>query len=200
MSGLTTLLVIAAIVCFVMWLVTMRKEKEAMAGSASAPPSGIAALEAGGVMSVEGLDYIVQQKNRYSAGSSEWFEVKLVGDGDEVWWLGWEEDDEPVITMMQEADFHELGLSPDDLDALDEEGGEIVVDGHAYHLDESGDALFHENCQPSGEPFYYWDFRDSEMEQTIGIECWGDSDYRASVGRFVDGGAVDIYRAGEEED
>jgi len=198
MSPLTILLIIAAIACFVMWLLTMRKEKEDLDHREATPSLG--ELGPGGVISIEGADYMVHQKNRYSSGSSEWFEVKVTDDASEVWWLGWEEDDDTAVTLTQDIDFHALGLSAADLESLAEEGGELVHEGRAYHLDEAGDANYHKDCQPAGEPFYYWDFRDSDVDNTIGIECWDSNNYEASIGRYISVDNIEIYRAeGDDE-
>ena len=49
-------------------------------------------VESGGVILVKGNEYLVEQKNRYTEGGEESFELKLTGDGGMTFWLKWGSD------------------------------------------------------------------------------------------------------------
>ena len=141
----------------------------------------------------------ISAQSELRAGDSEWFEVKLTGDGSETWWLGWEPDDEEQVTLTTEIEFHELTLTPSDLEIFAEEGqGEFEHENSTYYLTGAGEARYHSQDDPIGKEMYYWDFHD-DAKNTIGVVLWASRTYNAYEGRIVAKNLVDILRAEAEE-
>ena len=194
---LLTFLIIAAIIiiALLIWSLTRQKKQE------KTTPSKLTLdeLGPGGIISITGTDYLVEEKNRYRAGDSGWFDAKLTGEGSETWWLGWESDDEQA-TLTAEIEFRELGLAPGDLDEFDEEGqGEFEYKGMTYYLSDWGEARYHRQDEPIGEEMYYWDFYDDNNDYVVGIIQWASGAYNVYSGRVVAKRHVDILRAEGEE-
>jgi hypothetical protein len=191
------IIVALIIIALLIWsLVRQRKEKQE-----KTTPSKLTLddLGPGGIISITGTDYLVEEKNRYRAGDSEWFEVKLTGEGSETWWLGWEPDEEQV-SLTTEIEFRELGITPGDLDTFDEEGsGEFEYESVTYYLSEWGAARYHSQDDPVGEEMYYWDFYDDNDDYIVGVVQWPSGAYNTYAGRAVAKRHVDILRAEAEE-
>ena len=138
----TVLLVVVAIVVVVLLIRTFsnrqEEEQEVEEEPVSAEADSLDDLGVGGVISILGTDYVVEDTGRYVAAGSEWYDAKLTGDDSETWWLGWEDSDE--VTLTTEVEFASLGLSPDDLEAIADEGqGEMEYDGETYVLAEASE-------------------------------------------------------------
>ena len=195
-----TFLIIVAIIIVAILIWSLIKQKRDKLKKSPASKLTLDDLDRGGIISITRTDYLVEEKNRYSAGNSEWFEVKLTGDG-EIWWLGWEPDDERQVTLTKEIEFHELQIAPRDLETFAEEGrGEFEYENVTYHLVETGEARYHRQCEGVGEEMYYWDFHDDSGENTIGVVQWASGAYDAYAGRIMAKSIVDILRAEAEED
>lgn len=61
----------------------------------------------------------------------------------------------------------------------------IVCKGKTYYLDESGAGHMHKEGKRTAE-FIYWDFLDEDGANIVTIEQWGESDFEASAGLFVE--------------
>ena len=196
---LLTLLIIVAIIIAAILIWSFIKQKRDKSEETPAAKSGFDALGPGGIIAITGTDYLVEEKNRYSAEDSEWFEVKLTGEGSETWWLGWEPSDEQV-TLTTEIEFRELALTPEDLEIFAEEGqGEFEHENSTYYLAEAGEARYHKQDDPIGEEMYYWDFYDDDGVNTIGVMLWASRTYNAYTGRTVAKRLVEILRVEAEE-
>jgi hypothetical protein len=192
-------LIIVAIIIVAMLIWSLIRQKKDKPKKTSPSKLSLDDLAQGGIISITGTDYLVEEKNRYSAGDSEWFEAKLTGEGSETWWLGWEPGDEEV-TLTAEIEFQELGLTPEDLEIFAEEGqGEFDYENMTYHLVETGEARYHRQNEPMGDEMYYWDFNDDSGHSVVGVVQWASGAYNTYSGRIVAKSHVDILRTEAEE-
>ncbi|MBC8234357.1 DUF4178 domain-containing protein [bacterium] len=195
-----TFLIIVAIVIIAILIWSLIKQKKEKQEKPKTSKLSLDDLRPGGIISITGTDYLVEERNRYSAGDSEWFEVKLTGDASETWWLSWESDDEQVSLTM-EIEFRGLGLTPGDFETFDEEGqGEFEYENVTYHLSEWGEARYHRQDEPVGDEMYYWDFYDDDGVNTVGVVQWASGAYNAYAGGVVSKRHIDILRAEAEEE
>ena len=63
---------------------------------------------------------------------------------------------------------------------------QIVYNGKTYYLDESGSGHFYEGGKGPSQPFVYWDFIDKEDEHFVSIEQWGETEFEAAAGHYVE--------------
>jgi len=196
-----TILIIVAIVIAIMLIRTLRSKKKAEEPEEEQrfEERTLDDLGVGGVISILGIDYVVQERNRYSAAGTEWYDAKLLGDDNETWWLGWDESDEASLTA--EVPFDGIGLTPADLEAMaDSAEGEIQYGDETYVLAEASEARYHRSDDSDGEQMYYWDFHDESGEKIVGVVLWSSRLYNAFVGSILPRDQVDILRAAEDEE
>jgi len=62
----------------------------------------------------------------------------------------------------------------------------ITYQGTTYFLDESGAAYFLKDGKEPKQEFVYWTFIDESEEKYLSIEQWGEKEFEASSGVFVE--------------
>ena len=183
------LVVIAAI-----WVLFLRKKESDLVES---PPT-LDDVKPGGVIVVKGIEYLVEQRNRYTEEDGEWFELKLAGDEGRTYWIDWQDRGGLNVSLARETPFATLGLTPKDLAIFDdEETGNFDFDDIVYYFIASGESQFYENDGAESESFYYWNFEDEEHENIINVQRWSGGTYEASVGSYITVSGVDIYSTGD---
>ena len=200
---MTQLLLIAVgIVVLVMLIRSFRPKKadeEAVEEEPVFSESGLDDIDTGGVLSILGTDYVVEERNRYTAAGSEWHEVKLTGDANETWWLAWEDSDD--VTLTSEVAFAGLGVSPEGLETIADEGqGDIEYEGDVYTLSEASEATYYRGGSSQGETLYYWDFHDADEERVVGVVLWSSRTYNAYIGSLIPRSQVEILRNADGDD
>ena len=181
------------VVIVVIWALFLRKK--APESDQSLPT--LDDVQPGGVIAVNGIEYLVEQRNRYTEADGEWFELKLNGDEGQTYWIDWQDRSGLNVTLTRETPFAALGLTPEDLAAFDdEETGNFDFDGVIYYFAASGESQFFENDSSESETFYYWNFEDEEHEKVINVARWSGGTYEAAIGNYIKVSDVDIYSAG----
>ena len=191
---LTIVLVGVLVVIAVIWALFLRKKSS---DSVQSPPS-LDDVKPGGVIVVKGIEYLVEQRNRYTEEDGEWFELKLTGDEGRTYWIDWQDRGGLNVSLARETPFATLGLTPKDLAIFDdEETGNFDFDDIVYYFIASGESQFYENDGAESEAFYYWNFEDEEHENIINVQRWSGGTYEASVGSYITVSGVDIYSTGD---
>ncbi len=203
---MTIVLIILAVIVLMMLIRSFRQRKEqanqetqnAQASQQSSELS-LDNLAPGGILSIMDTDYLVEEKSRYEAGNSEWFEAKLSGDDDQEWWLNWEPGATDV-SLTSEISFQDLGITPDDLERFVADGqGEIEYEDTTYYLDEFGEADYYRQEGSQGEELAYCDFLTEDERQTVGIVQWASGAFDAYAGIILPRHQVEVLRNRAEE-
>ena len=192
----------ALVIILAVYFLSARKKEAQREEKRAFREWGLSDLENGGVLTILGVDYMVDQICRYVSGNAEWYEAKLLGDENEVRWMTWESDDDEEIGLTIEIDFNDTGTTPHLLEQFADEGiGETEYEGVRYSLSEASEATFHETASSSGRTLYYWDFND-ESGKVLGIILWESRAYNAFAGEYVSTRQIEVLRpgAGEDED
>lgn len=193
METFVSLVVAILIIAGLTWILSRKKDTPDLS------TLSLDEVEPNGIILVNGNEYLVEQKNRYTGGGEESFELKLTGNEGTTFWLNWYQDDGLIATITQEVDFGELELTSTHLQMFDnQQMGEFDFGGVVYHLRVSGESQLYENCQSNGESFYYWDFDDEEHEHVINIQYWDRNTYNASIGRYIQESHIEIYSISED--
>lgn len=69
---------------------------------------------------------------------------------------------------------------------FDEPPRKITYQGTQYTLDEEDGGRYLEGGRPPGQEFLAWTFIDDEEEQFVTIEQWGENDFEAAAGFYVE--------------
>ena len=104
---LTIVLVGVLVVIAVIWALFLRKKSS---DSVQSPPS-LDDVKPGGVIVVKGIEYLVEQRNRYTEEDSEWFELKLTGDEGRTYWIDWQDRGGLNVSLARETPFATLGAN-----------------------------------------------------------------------------------------
>ena len=159
-------------------------------------------LERGGVFELKGVgsDYKdmtlkVIAKHLYQEGDFSWFELECDDGSDEKVWVEVEDDDDTKVSVvLEKKKLSDIGLTPSQLDVIDdEETGNVC----GYHYEDSGDAIFYRFCDSEkAEKLYYWDF--VQGNKSLSVEKWGESDYEVFVSQIMRPSQITVLRNKEE--
>ena len=175
------------------WALFLRKKES---DHVQSPPT-LDDVKPGGVIVIKGIEYLVEQRNRYTEEDGEWLELKLTGDEGQTYWIDWQDRGGLNVSLTRETPFATLGLTPEDLATFDdEETGSFDFDDAIYYFTASGESQLYENDGSESEAFYYWNFEDEEHENVINVARWSGGTYEAAVGSYIKVSDVDIYSAG----
>ena len=125
--------------------------------------------------------------NSYEYGEGESVDEWELKHGREKRYLERFEEDEVIWSFGQkiaigaiEGDLRKYIMKNDDLPE------NITYNGLSYYLDESGAGYFYKNGTRPGIQFIFWNFIDEANDKYVSIEQWGESDFEASAGIFVE--------------
>ncbi|MCA9732510.1 MAG: DUF4178 domain-containing protein [Deferribacteres bacterium] len=115
--------------------------------------------------------------------SEEW----ELESGREKLFLEREEDDEVVWTLNKKIPLGALGSGiKQHIIDHDDPPEQLTYKETIYYLDESGPGLMFEGKSNTGKEFIVWDFIDEDDEKTLSIEQWGETEFDASAGFYVE--------------
>ena len=97
------------------------------------------------------------------------------------------EDDEITWSLSKKIPIGKLGagISKHIIDNEDPPE-QIEYEGKTYYLDESGAGRTYEDGKGVPGEFIYWDFIDDDDETFVTIEQWGETEFEASAGFYVE--------------
>ena len=127
--------------------------------------------------------------NKYDFGDGLWSEEWELTSGREKIWLEKREDDEVEWTVSKKLP---LGAIAEDVRQhvkdFDDPPGQISVKEKTFYLDESGSVYYYPggNTQQQGQGIIAWEYIDDDDENFVSIEQWGEDDFEASQGYYVE--------------
>jgi hypothetical protein len=129
----------------------------------------------------------VLSRNKYDFGegyiSDEW-ELKGAGDS---WFLERYEDDEVEWSFSKKIPIGAIeGDIRKHIIENDDPPSKIEYKGTMYYLDESGAAYFLKDGKEPKQEFVYWTFIDESEENFIAVEQWGEKEFEAAAGLYVE--------------
>lgn len=144
-------------------------------------------LQPGFMVDYDMKTWQVTAHNKYDYGegytSEEW---ELTGAG-EAWYLERYEDDKVEWSFCKKIP---IGSIEDDIRKhiieTDDPPKKIEYQGESYYLDESGAAYFLKDGKEPRQEFIFWTFIDEKENKFISIEQWGEQEFEASAGLYVE--------------
>lgn len=124
--------------------------------------------------------------NRYDYGDGYYGQEWELTCGREKLYLEREEDDEVVWTISKKLPLGAIeGNVTRHIIDHDDPPNQIVVKGKTYYLEESGSANFLAGGKGDGVGIIQWDFIDENDDHFVTIEQWGESEFEAAAGTYV---------------
>jgi len=125
--------------------------------------------------------------NRYEFGegysTDEWELTSAKGK----WFLERSENDEVEWTLSKKIPMGAIeGNIRQYIIEHEDPPEQVVCKGKTYYLDESGPGYLLEKGEGPRREFIYWDFIDEEDEHFLTIEQWGDTEFEAAEGYYVE--------------
>jgi len=211
--ALSTLTWVVVIILAVTLFIVLRKRSQAGKKGSSRPPPPpdladmtIKDARVGDIVSISGfgdefddVDFVIEKRNRYEEEGFEWYELKGVYRGRQVW-IEWEDDDHLEITATspeRELRLSELGLTEDDLARMDAEESRdnfVEWEGRKYYYQESCEAYYFKDCTGPGEGFYLWDFKAEQGDEFIAVEKWEGEPFGVFSGKVIQPYNVKVYK------
>jgi hypothetical protein len=126
-------------------------------------------------------------RHRYDMGDGfEMIEWEL-RSSNEIRYLCREEDDGIYWTLMKKVPLGAIdpGLKKHILQNEDPPQ-RLQYEGMVYEMVSYGGAKFFKNGMPPAIPFLYWEYESSDGTKVITVEQWGDTEFEASAGEYVE--------------
>lgn len=129
----------------------------------------------------------VLARHRYDMGDGfEMIEWELRA-GNDIRYLCREEDDGVYWTLMKKVPLGAIdpGLKKHILE-YEDPPKKLHYEGRDYEMVSYGGARFFKDGFPPPVPFIYWEYESSDGERVITVEQWGDTEFEASAGEYVE--------------
>ena len=144
-------------------------------------------LQVGFVLDYDMKTWQVTAHHTYDFGDGYETKEWELRSADETWYLERSEDDEVEWTFTKKIPLAAIdGNIRQHIIDNEDPPDRIVYKDKTYFLDESGAGYFLENGTPPKKEFIYWDFIDEEQEECLTIEQWGETDFEAAHGSYVE--------------
>jgi hypothetical protein len=125
--------------------------------------------------------------NKYDFGEGYTAEEWELTSGREKVYLERAEDDEVEWALSKKIPIGAIeGNIRQHIIEHDDPPEQIVCKGKTYYLDESGAGYMYEGGEGPRKEFIYWDFIDEEDEHFVTIEQWGETEFEAAEGFYVE--------------
>ena len=125
--------------------------------------------------------------NTYDWGSGDMsYEWQLTAS-DDVIYLERQVDDEDVWSITRKISFRDLGPGiAEHIQVHEDPPEKITYNGKKYYLDSMAGGTFFKDGTEEGYPLLSWDYEDDSEDYLLNIEQWGENDFAASVGEYVE--------------
>lgn len=141
----------------------------------------------GYLVDYDGRTFEVVARHHHDTGdgfrTDDW---ELRADG-EMYYLNRVEADGVYWTLTRKVP---LGMIDERLKKHIRQNGDppqsIEHDGVSYFMESYGGAQFYRNGRGPALPFLYWDYADQHRERVLTIEQWGDVEFHAYLGHYVE--------------
>lgn len=124
---------------------------------------------------------------KYDFGDGDMTDEWELTSGRDKCYLERSEDDDVLWTVSKKIPIGATGSHVrQHIIDNDDPPEEIEYQNITYFLDESGPGRMFEQGRGLPREFIYWDFIDEEGEKFVTIEQWGETDFEAATGHYVE--------------
>jgi hypothetical protein len=146
-------------------------------------------LDVGFIFDYDLSTWEVKALYEYDWGDNFFTREYKIFNGSETIFLSIEEDDELLISVSNKMKVRQLGESLfDNLMAYQKVPPKITFEGREYFLEKESPGYFRDvaSGDDNWTEFISWDYEDKEGEYLICIEQWGEKEFEASNGKYID--------------
>jgi hypothetical protein len=144
-------------------------------------------LKKGWMVDYDMTTWEVKAHHRYDWGSGSFTDEWELHSSDKIMFLHHDPEDGGEFTLSYKIPIGKIEGNVKEHFKTHEDGpGQIVYEGTTYYLDDDGGGLFLENGQGPEQEFIYWDYEDEKEERFVTIEQWGENEFEAYAGIWVE--------------
>ena len=149
-------------------------------------------LEEGFVFDYDLKTWVVKEAYKYDWGNNYFTREFKISDGNETLFLEVEDDDELEVSISKKVKV--LAIDEDIPDVIDKEKRppkKLLYKGVTYYREEESPGYFivsgqDEKNDENWSELIAWTYYDEEDENVLTIEQWGDFEFEASVGQYIE--------------
>lgn len=145
-------------------------------------------LDVGFVFEYDLSTWEVQAVYEYDWGDNYFTHEFKINNGAETFFLSLEEDDEVILSLSNKIKVKALGEEVlQKLMSTQKPPEKITYEGSEYQLEEEAPGYFNDLAKDkeTWEEFVAWDYSDQSGEKIITIEQWGEKEFEASAGKYI---------------
>jgi len=143
-------------------------------------------LKVGYLVDYDMKTWTVSGYNKYNVDGFVTDEWELSSGRDKIY-LERDEDDEVTWSISRKMPIGAIdGGIKKYIMEHDDPPEQITVKGKKYYMDESGAGFMYKNGLGRGIEFIFWTFVDDDDKQFINIEQWGETEFEAAEGLYVE--------------
>ncbi len=146
-------------------------------------------LQTGYMLDYEGQTWEIQACFEYDWGNNSFSREYKIHNGDETAFLHLEEDDHLSLTLSRKIKLTDLGQEMIDTTVdTDEPPKRLSYKGKSYLRKNTSMGAFRDLAEKEEVwyEFVSWNFVDTEGNEFITFERWGETDFDASIGIYVE--------------
>jgi len=169
------------------WLLGKKKQEPGVKPYFDPTKVKLEDLRPGWLVDFDMKTWEVIARHRYDMGDGfEMIEWEL-RSGNEIRYLCREEDDGIYWTLMKKVPLGAIdpGLKKHILQ-YEDPPQRLQYEGMVYEMVSYGGAKFFKNGMPPAVPFLYWEYESSDGTKVVTVEQWGDTEFEASAGEYVE--------------
>ncbi len=156
-------------------------------------------LKKGFIFEYDLRQWEVQAEYTYDWGDNYFSKEYKVSDGTDTFFLSVEQDDEVEVALHEKV---RLSAFEQDIEADIIDNGRppktIIYQGTTFRREDESPGYFREE-DGGGDwtEMIGWDYYDADEEQVLTIEQWGEREFDASVGKFLESHEISNIIPGE---
>ncbi len=123
----------------------------------------------------------------YDWGNNFYSKEFYLDAGNEDMYLSVENDDKLICSIWKKVDIFEIDSNlVNTITASDEAPNQLVYENKTYHRTESSQGLCSTEGEEGASELVNWMYVNSETKELISIDRWGEEEYGAAIGKYVD--------------
>ncbi|WP_196889776.1 DUF4178 domain-containing protein [Aureivirga sp. CE67] len=143
-------------------------------------------LDKGFIFDFNMKSWEVVEVYEYDWGNNFFTREFKISSHDETGYLGIEMDDELLITFSKKVPVRKIQNDlPDFIQRHDTAPRQLFYEGKNFFLDEISPGYFRNVENENWSEFREWSYEDDSEEYVLTVEQWGEHDFEASFGHYV---------------
>ena len=144
-------------------------------------------LQIGFVFDYDLTNWIVEEVGEYDWGNNHFSHEFKMTNGSETRFLEVEDDDESSLILTKKVKIRAIAEDlPEQIVKQERPPAKLQYEGKIYYMESEAPGYYHIEGDESWDELLSWTYEDQTGESVLCIERWGDWEFEASVGRYIE--------------